>query len=62
MEGTDLAAYLPILKTYMGHYSFQDTAHYLRLTAELFPDITAKSVQAFGDIVPTLGGDRYETD
>lgn len=62
LEGADLAAYLPILKTYMGHYSFQDTAHYLRLTAELFPDITAKSVQAFGDIVPTLGGDCHETD
>ncbi len=62
LEGADLAAYLPILKTYMGHYSFQDTAHYLRLTAELFPDITAKSVQAFGDIVPTLGSDCHETD
>lgn len=62
LEGADLAAYLPILKTYMGHYSFQDTAHYLRLTAELFPDITAKFERAFGDIVPTLGGDGNETN
>ncbi len=51
-EGVDLAAYLPVLKTYMGHYSFQDTAHYLRLTAELYPDIIAKTEKAFGDIIP----------
>ena len=54
LQGADLAAYLPVLKTYMGHYSFQDTAHYLRLTAELFPDITAKTERAFGDIIPVL--------
>jgi hypothetical protein len=46
----------------MGHYSFQDTAHYLRLTAELFPDITAKTEQAFGDIIPRLEEDGNETD
>lgn len=55
-EGVDLAAYLPVLKTYMGHYSFQDTAHYLRLTAELYPDIVAKTEKAFGDIIPLPEG------
>ena len=62
LEGADLAAYLPILKTYMGHYSFKDMAHYLRLSAELYPDIIAKSEQAFGDIIPTPEGWPNETD
>ena len=62
LQGKDLAAYLPILKAYLGHDSFRDTARYLRLTAELYPDITAKLEQAFGQVIPTLGGDDHETD
>ncbi len=61
-QGKDLAAYLPILKTYLGHDSFRDTSHYLRLTAELYPDITAKVEQAFGFVIPLIGGNRHETD
>ena len=38
----DLTAYLPVLKTYLGHDSFAETAYYLRLTADVFPDITLK--------------------
>jgi integrase/recombinase XerD len=62
LQGKDLAAYLPILKTYLGHDSFRDTARYLRLTAELYPDITAKMEQAFGHVVPSIGGDSHEAD
>jgi integrase len=62
LEGRDLAAYLPVLKTYLGHYSISDTARYLRLTADLYPDITAKAEHAFGHVVPALGGDGHETD
>lgn len=61
-EGKDLGAYLPILKTYLGHYRFSDTAYYLRLTAELYPDITAQMEQAFGHILPEVGGGPDETD
>lgn len=61
-QGRELAAYLPILKTYLGHHSFRDTSQYLRLTAELYPDITAKSEHAFGDIIPLIGDDDHETD
>ena len=60
-EGKDFFAYLPVLKTYLGHYSISDTARYLRLTAELYPDITAKVEHVFGHVVPALGGD-HETD
>ncbi len=62
LQGKDLAAYLPVLKTYLGHDSFRDTAHYLRLTADLYPDITAKMERAFGDVIPLTGGDDCETD
>lgn len=37
--GKDAGALLPILQTYMGHYCIDDTAYYLRLTAESQPDI-----------------------
>jgi integrase len=56
-QGKDLAAYLPILKTYLGHHSFSDTAQYLRLTAELYPDITKKMEVAYGHVIPITGGD-----
>ncbi len=61
-DGKDLAAYLPLLKTYLGHYSFQDTAYYLRLTAELYPDITARVEQAVGYVVPGVEEVTDETD
>ncbi len=62
LQGKDLAAYLPILKAYLGHDSFRDTARSLRLTAELYPDITAKVEHAFGHVVPTTGGQDHATD
>ncbi|PSR27810.1 MAG: hypothetical protein C7B46_19265 [Sulfobacillus benefaciens] len=58
-EGRDLTAALPLLKTYLGHYSFQDTAHYLRLTADLFPDIVLRMEETLGHVVPSVGGDGH---
>jgi hypothetical protein len=43
---------LPVLQTYLGHCSIADTAYYLRLTAESYPDITARVQHATGDVVP----------
>ena len=57
----DLAVYLPVLKTYMGHDSFAETAYYLRLTADVFPDITLKLETLYQGIIPALGGDCDET-
>jgi integrase/recombinase XerD len=62
LEGKDLTAYLPVLKTYLGHYSISDTSKYLRLTAELYPDITAKVEHAFGHVIPAMGGHSHETN
>lgn len=58
----DLNVYMPLLQTYMGHDSFQDTAYYLRLTADVFPHITFKLESRYPDIIPELEGDCCETD
>jgi integrase len=57
----DLTVYLPILKTYMGHDSFNDTAYYLRMTADVFPDITLKMETHYLDLIPLLEGCSHET-
>jgi integrase/recombinase XerD len=51
-EGADLDAKLPVLATYLGHQSLAGTQRYLHLTAELFPEITARANVAFGDVIP----------
>jgi integrase/recombinase XerD len=59
-SGEDAGALLPVLQAYMGHSSISDTAYYLRLTAESYPQITARVRQAAGDIVPpATGGPRH---
>jgi integrase len=52
-HGEDVGALLPVLQTYMGHYSICDTAYYLRLTAESYPHITAQVQRVIGDVVPS---------
>jgi integrase len=61
LQGKDVNAYMPVLQAYLGHVSFADTAYYLHLTADLFPDITKKVENAFGFIFPKEG-DRDETN
>lgn len=57
----NLNVYLPILKTYMGHDSFKDTAYYLRMTADVFPDIALKMEAHYLDLIPLLEGGSHET-
>ena len=38
----------------MGHSSISDTAYYLRLTAESYPQITARLQRELGGIVPPI--------
>lgn len=57
----DLTAYLPVLKAFMGHYTFGETAYYLRMTADVFPDITVKLETRYPGIIPELEGDADET-
>jgi integrase/recombinase XerD len=51
-DGADLDAKLPLLATYLGHQNLSGTQRYLHLTAELFPEITARADAAFGDVIP----------
>jgi len=57
LDGKDLRALLPVLQAYLGHVSLGDTAYYLHLTADLFPNITEQVEQAFGYIIPKAGDD-----
>lgn len=52
--GQDVGALLPVLQAYMGHASISDTAYYLRLTAQSYPDITARVQSATGQIIPPV--------
>ncbi len=61
-QGQDVGALLPVLQTYMGHSSLRDTAYYLRLTAESYPDITARVQQAIGDVVPPVAAGQRHGD
>jgi integrase/recombinase XerD len=51
-DGEDLDVKLPLLATYLGHQNLSGTQRYLHLTAELFPEITARADAAFGDVIP----------
>jgi integrase/recombinase XerD len=55
-QGENVDALLPVLQTYLGHSSIGDTAYYLHLTAESYPDITARVKQTLGDVVPPMTG------
>jgi integrase len=61
INGDDVGALLPVLQAYMGHSSPDDTAYYLRLTAESYPHITARIHRVFGDVVvpPVTAGPRH---
>jgi integrase len=53
-EGKNLQAWLPVLQSYLGHVSYRDTAYYLHLTVDLFPDITAQLEKELGEIIPII--------
>ncbi|MCG7977176.1 MAG: tyrosine-type recombinase/integrase [gamma proteobacterium symbiont of Clathrolucina costata] len=52
-EGADLNAKMPFLVAYLGHKDFTGTQKYLHLTAELFPNLTARMNEQFGGVIPT---------
>ena len=59
LAGIDMTNMLPYLSAYMGHCDFRATQYYLRLTADLYPDIISKSEAEFGYVIPE-GGCFYE--
>jgi len=58
--GIDLYASLPILSTYLGHQSLEATNHYVRLTANMHPDLIKDVDMICLDVFPKIK--NYETD
>ena len=52
LSGKDLTNLFPYLSVYLGHADFRGTQYYLRLTADLYPDIISKTEAALGYIIP----------
>lgn len=59
LSGTELMNALPYLAAYMGHTDFRATQYYLRLTADLYPDLISRTEAEFGYVIPE-GGRQYE--
>lgn len=52
LEGKDLTNLLPYLSAYLGHSDFRGTEYYLRLTADLYPEMIQKTEAALGYVIP----------
>ena len=60
-QGKDLYSSLPVLSTYVGHASTNATQHYLRLTAEFFPDVMEQVDRQCSGIIPSVEVSTNET-
>jgi integrase/recombinase XerD len=52
LAGKNLTNLFPYLSVYLGHADFRGTQYYLRLTAELYPDLISKTEAALGYVIP----------
>ena len=59
-EGKDLLAYLPYMRTMLGHESFEETAYYLKLTSAAFPFVREHLEAAFPDIIQEVAFHEHE--
>jgi integrase/recombinase XerD len=55
LSGEELTNLLPYLAAYMGHSDFRGTQYYLRLTADLYPNIINRIEADFGYVIPEGG-------
>jgi len=53
-EGKDLYFSLPVLSTYIGHTKLSSTDRYVRMTADMYPDLLAKVESICAYIFPKL--------
>ena len=59
-EDKDLLAYLPYMRTMLGHESFDETAYYLKLTTDRFPYIKDRLKTSFPDVISEVIIDENE--
>lgn len=57
-DGVDLYVALPILSTYVGHTSVIATQRYVRLTAEVYPELIEKVSQTCAMVIPEVAEDE----
>lgn len=60
LDGRDLNNCLPYLSAYLGHEDLRGSQRYLRLTADLYPDLTSKIEKYCSYIIPEV--ELYETN
>jgi integrase len=60
LDGRDLNNCLPYLSAYLGHEDLRGSQRYLRLTADLYPDLTSKVEKYCSYIIPEV--ELYETN
>jgi integrase/recombinase XerD len=58
LNGKDLTNCLPYLSAYLGHEDMRGTQHYLRLTADLYPDIIQKVEYSCSWMIPEVKTDE----
>jgi integrase len=61
-QDRDLMVLIPMMRTYLGHQTFNETAYYLRLTADVFPDIRLKLERCYEDVIPKTWEAHDETN
>ena len=57
-DGNDLTAMLPMLSTYMGHKSVNATSRYLRLTAEVYPELLNTIEEKCAFVIPEVHNEK----
>jgi len=50
--GADITTALPYLRDYLGHEHLSATEQYLRMTAEVYPQISSLMQEKYGYIIP----------
>ena len=60
MEGKDLMAYMPYMRTMLGHEGFEETAYYLKLTSEMYPFIRESLKSSFPDLIEEVAFEEHE--
>ena len=53
-DGKSLTSALPVLAAYLGHKSLKESQNYLRLTADMYPEITKSLNDTFNDLIPEV--------
>ncbi|GAA4081132.1 tyrosine-type recombinase/integrase [Amphibacillus indicireducens] len=54
LNGEDMTNLLPYLSTFLGHVDLRGTQHYMRLTADLYPQIIVSVEHSFSSLIPEV--------